>query len=347
MNSLTYAAVIATRNRPEALKLSLPLLLSQSRPPAQVIVVDSSDDHGPIREIVDRAAAASGQKIRFIESSPGTSLQRNLGLAEVMTDVTFFPDDDSLLPSGTMAEIMQIYELDGEGLVGGVCSAEALSVPPELARIVQGVYSVRREVRLMRVILRLRRAIEARLFPDPFLYCAAKHYRTLRKPDWLETQNAVLVDWMTGFRMSFRTEVIRKLGFDEALGRYALFEDTDASFQTLRTHALVGARNAKIYHHKAPERRGAGRELGAVQILNRAYVVAKTGNLDARLTGQIRRYALYKILLYALRIDSAYGRSRLRGAWAAYRGLSRLLGAPPDRLTETYLAVRAECLGGT
>jgi glycosyltransferase involved in cell wall biosynthesis len=41
--------VIVTRNRAEALRLSLLLVLAQSRRPAQVIVVDSRDDHGPIR----------------------------------------------------------------------------------------------------------------------------------------------------------------------------------------------------------------------------------------------------------------------------------------------------------
>ena len=84
-------------------------------------------------------------------------------------------------------------------------------------------------------------------------------YRTLPVPDWLSAENAVLVPWMTGFRMSFRTEVVRAVGFDEALKRYAVFEDVDASFRVLKTHVLVGARNAEIYHHKAPSRRGCMR----------------------------------------------------------------------------------------
>ena len=49
---LTYDAVIATRHRIEALKLSIPLLLAQSRPPARLIVIDSSDDHAPVAKTV-------------------------------------------------------------------------------------------------------------------------------------------------------------------------------------------------------------------------------------------------------------------------------------------------------
>jgi hypothetical protein len=190
----------------------------------------------------------------------------------------------------------------------------------------------------------LRRRVEQRLFPDPFSYFSEMRYRMLPVPDWLAAENAVLVAWMTGFRMSFRTEVVRAVGFDEVLKRYAVFEDVDASFRVLKTHVLVGARNAQIYHHKAPARRAGGRELGATQILNRAYVLAKGQDTDARLTGQIRRYALYKTALYTLRLDSRFGRARLAGAFAAYRALPRLLTAAPEDLTEVYLELCEKCL---
>ncbi len=344
MGALTYAAVIATRNRAEALRLSLPLVLAQSRRPAQVIVVDSSDDHGPIRQIVEENARANGMEIRFIESTPGLPLQRNRGLAAVETDVVLFPDDDSLLLPGTMEHIMHIYELDTEGVVGGVCSAEAQTVPREILATAKESYRMTLADRLKWAIKRRRRRVEQRLFPDPFFYFAEKHYRALPVPDWLASENAVLVEFMAGFRMSFRTKVLRAVGFDEALGHYALFEDLDASFRVLKTHVLVGARNAQIYHHKVPSRRGGGRELGAAQILNRAYVLAKGQDTDARLKGEIRRYALYKIALYTLRLDSGFGRARLAGALAAYRALPRLLAAAPEELTEVYLELREKCL---
>lgn len=347
MGTLTYAAVIVTRDRAEALQLSLPLLLAQSRRPDQVIVVDSSNDHAPIRQIVEEHARVSGVAIRFIESTPGTPLQRNRGLAEVETDVVLFPDDDSLLLPGTMEHIMRIYELDTEGIVGGVCSAEAQTAPHDILATAEESYRMTPADRLKRHFGRLRRWIESRLFPNPFFYFAKKRYRTLPVPAWLAKENAVLVEWMTGFRMSFRTNVVRAVKFDETLGRYALFEDVDASFQVLKTHVLVGSRKAQIYHHKAPSPRGGGRELGATQILNRAYVLAKGPDIDARLTIEIRRYALYKIFLYMLRPYSNFGRARFAGAFAAYCALPQLLAATPDELTEVYLELLEKCLSPT
>ena len=46
---------------------------------------------------------------------------------------------------------------------------------------------------------------------------------------------------------------------------YALVEDPDASFAAMRHGALVGARNARIYHHKFPGGRGDPYWLGVVR----------------------------------------------------------------------------------
>ncbi|MGF6862350.1 hypothetical protein ABIE69_002936 [Rhodobacteraceae bacterium MBR-64] len=52
---LTFDTVIATRNRPEALALSIPLILGQSRQPEKLIVIDSSDDHHAVKSVVEKA----------------------------------------------------------------------------------------------------------------------------------------------------------------------------------------------------------------------------------------------------------------------------------------------------
>ena len=53
---LGFDIVLATRNRPEALALSIPLMLSQSRQPGRLIVIDSSNDHAPVAARGDRRA---------------------------------------------------------------------------------------------------------------------------------------------------------------------------------------------------------------------------------------------------------------------------------------------------
>lgn len=342
----TFATVIVTRNRPAALALSLPLHLTQSRRPERILVVDSSDDMGPNRALVARLAATAPLPVEHLASAAGMTLQRNVGLARIDSDVVFFPDDDSLVHPEALARMMRIYDLDTEGRIGGVCAAET-RLPPEGVLAAQTEVYRKRGIDRLRARLAGRRArLENRFFPDPMKLAARRLEADLPPPEpWLAAENAVRVEWMTGFRMSFRTDVIRKVGFNENLGRYALYEDVDAGLGVLRGgHSLVAAREAQIYHHKAPETRAAGRQMGVINILNRAYVTRRSGAADAAILAALTRQARFRILEFRLGAKGTYGRDRLAGARAAYRLLPELLASPPDRLDMTYLRLRGACL---
>ena len=313
------------------------------------MVVDSSDDPAQNRTLVQDLAGRTAVPLTHLLSSPGSSLQRNIGLARVSSDVVFFPDDDSLLHPGALAEMMRIYALDTDGIIGGVCSAEASS--PPIGVLERAAYRMTPSDQLKARIARKRFALEERFVPDPFHRVATGFYRTLPSvPKWLSDENAITVPWMTGFRMSYRTSIIRRSGFAEELGRYALFEDIDAGFSTLRSHLLVGARNAQIFHHKAPMRRANGRAMGVMQILNRAYVIVRSelwksspGDRPA-IARDLRRFTAYKIAQYAAAARSKFGRDRLRGAFDAARSISELLVASSDQVDHCYAELRAALL---
>lgn len=340
----SYSTVVVTRNRPEALRLSLPLLLDQSRPPGEILVIDSSDDQSQNQALVAGLAQQTSIPLRHISSPMGMTVQRNVGLKLISHPVVFFPDDDSLVFPGAMEEIMKIYDLDTAGLIGAVCSAESKVPPQGVLGKQANTYQMHPSDRLKAKIARARFALEKHLAPDPFHICADRKYKHLPKaPEWLTAQNAILVPWITGFRMSFRTELIRRTGFAEELGRYALFEETDACFGILQSHLLIGARNAQIYHHKVPGNRANGHAMGAMQILNRAYVLAHAGEADQKMLAAVRRFCRYKIIQYLVGAGSRFGKDRLAGARRAYRLMPALFGAPPDQLTQIYLDLRERC----
>lgn len=340
----TYSTVIATRNRPAALSLSLPLQLAQSHLPERIVVVDGSDDPSETRALVDRLAAGSPVPLVHLATEPGAARQRNLGLAHVSSDVTVFPDDDSLVHPGALAAMMRVYDLDEAGRIGGVCGTETRHPPPGVLDGEATPYEQRRSDRLKARVARVRVRLEDRLVPDPMKLAAHRLMRRLPPPEpWLAREGVERVEWMTGFRMSFRTASLRA-GFNEALGRYALFEDVDAGLGVLaRGQALVAARDALVYHHKSPERRSGGRELGVMHVLNRAYVTCRTGLVDARLRGALRRHARFKAFQYGLGAATAFERERLAGARAAARVIDELCDAAPDAVNATYLRLRAAC----
>lgn len=344
--AVTFTTVIVTRNRHDALALSLPLHLSQSRLPTSVLVIDSSDDPSANRDLVKRLNGTTSVGVEHIISPPGMTVQRNIGLSRVTTDVVFFPDDDSLVCPGALEAMMRIYDRDTDGIIGGVCSAESRTPPPGM--LDTGTpYKVTRGDVIRKQIEHQRFALQARFFREPFHEIADRLYTRLPPPPaWLAEENAITVPLMTGFRMSFRSDVIRRIGFNEALGRYALFEDIAASLDTLNTHLLIGARQAQIYHHKAPGKRANGRALGVMQVLNLAYVIARSDLWQTSAPDRpairraLRRFNAYKLVQYAAGARSGFGRDRLRGAWDATRMVPTLLDAPAEDCDRCYVALR-------
>ncbi len=335
---MNYDIVIATRNRPDALALSLPLLLAQTRLPRSVVIVDSSDDHGEVERAVKTAERNSEIPVDLVRSEPGTSFQRNFGLERAEAEVVFFPDDDSLCGPEVAERIMRIYECDPD--VAAVCAAESPTPPEGVLDHSPGAYRMTPADRFKQRIAHTRAKVERRLAPDPFITLGAELISGRSRPSWLESENAVLVPWMTGFRMSFRREVIERVRFCEGLGRYSLFEDVDASYAAWRNGLVVGARSARIYHHKAPGSRAEPRRLGASQLLNRAYIVARHAEDPGRWIGRVSRYARYKALQYA----AGGGGERLLGARRAIRRIPDIMRAAPAERDDVYRRAIEECL---
>lgn len=342
----TFSTVIVTRNRPLALALSLPLHLMQSRLPERVLIIDSSDDPSQNRALVARLSAGSPLPLDHQTSAPGSSLQRNIGLSQITSDVVFFPDDDSLVYPEALARMMQIYDLDTRGRIGGVCAVEAASPPPGVLDGQDTPYQRRRSDAVRARIAPLRMKLEHKVFPDPMKLAAQRLQRDLAPPEaWLASQNAAWVEWMTGFRMSFRTDLVRRVGFNEQLGRYALYEDIDAGLGVMAGgHSLVATSNARIYHHKAPDSRASGHQMGAINILNRAYVALRCGRADGAVKASILPYARFRLAQFAAGARGDYGRERLAGARAATRVLPDLLNCPADEMDGLYLRLRNQCL---
>lgn len=341
---LRFDIVIATRNRPEALALSVPLMLGQSRQPGRLIVIDSSDDHAPVARAVAAATAGWGGGVIVEHSSPGLPHQRNIGLAHVTAEVVIFPDDDSLFHPGAAEAIMAVYERDTEGAIAGVCAVPDLSPPPGV--LPASGYRMSRTHQREARGQRLRSRLDKRLSHlNPAKYVGHALIARQARPDWVGTFEVPLVEYMTGFRMSFRTERIRAVGFDETLSGYALNEDVDASLAVAHRGLLVGARPARIYHHRYPAGRPEPFRSAAIGILNPVYVISKhiaEGPLaESERRGaraRLRAFMRLQLLAAALGAFRAEGGARLRGARAAYREARRLLSVPGADLAAAYRA---------
>jgi glycosyltransferase involved in cell wall biosynthesis len=342
---MSYDIVLATRNRQTILKISLPLMLSQGRLPRRFIVVDASDDHREVCDVVKHAfhEASATAELQIVESRPGSSLQRNIGLRHVESPVVIFPDDDVLWFPDLAENVMRIYERDKEELIGCVASTPSSVYPAGSFGSDGPPYVMEVRDRLSRRIHALVGPLEDRLIPDPIDPGSMwmKVWGAKVCPAWLAQEGAELCGPVFGYRMSFRTSVIRRIGgFDQRLGRYAMFEDSDATLGALCQRLNALATRAAVYHHRMPGERVSGLEFGMMAILNRAYVVCKhspPGSVARRI---LRKYLRYKIVRYAAQSYSRYGRKRLKGALFGILRLGEILNAPVDQLANRYLHLR-------
>lgn len=338
MKRLDYAVVIATRNRPAALRLSIPRILNQSRPPAQLIIVDSSDDHAATVAAVKESVGDHSVDLTILPSQRGLTRQRNASLGLIKHSVVFFPDDDSIWFPGAAEAQMTVYEFDVDGRISAVCAAESPTPPPDWEALgARKAYRSRLSHRIHQRLGCYRARLENRLFPDPAKIAGRENWPDSSSvPSWFQTEDVVFVEYMTGFRMSYRTETIRAIGFDEILSDYSLCEDIDASLGAWSRGWVVAARKARVFHYRAPERRDGGLRYGACHLLNKAYVVTKHTSIGGGARGKILPYSRYKILLYALARFDAFARERYYGAKCAIAGVKKLVQSPQESVGRCY-----------
>jgi glycosyltransferase involved in cell wall biosynthesis len=346
---LSYDVIMATRNRPEAVELSLPLILSQTRLPAQVIIVDSSEDGTPIEAIATRAAANSAVPVHYMRAAAGLTHQRNTGLTRATADVVIFPDDDSLLYPDAAERIMEVYEADTAGIVAGVAARPVDRAPSETSGDLES-YEAEKTSALRTSLMGVRQKLKDALGnANPFLSVGRRLNAQHPDPAWLADHEAVVVPYMTGFRMSFRRAAILETGFDETLRKYGWFEDIDAYCAVMRQGKVIAATRSRIYHHRVASARANGHMMGLWAILNRGYIVMKHVHANpeafpdpAREAARLRRYCRARAIIYRALARDDFGRDRARGAAEGVRVLSRLISAPPEDLARIYTGLTGE-----
>lgn len=349
MTKLDYAIVVATRNRLDALKVSLPLFLEQSRPPARIKVVDRSDDHAAVVNFIHTLAQGASVPVS-VEYGKQANLpaQRNQGIEGLREAVTMLPDDDSLWFSETAAELMAVYEADSPARIGGVSgwistrSPLAPNATPKNAR---------RFMRRPRIEA-LRNRLEERFAPQPFNLFARRSIADLSQQSEVLEPGVMLyggkvTETMSGWRMSYRTAVVQSLRYDETLGSrvgYAQHEDKDMSLRAQQAgHLIVSAPNAMVFHNVHPGKRTDGFSYGFFWLLNYIYICKKAAGLASEEYHPgyfaVKRYMRYKAFLYRLRFSNTYDREVARGAKVALSAFEAIWATPISELRTVYGAI--------
>ena len=279
-------------------------------------------------------------KLEIVQLKANLPYQLNVGLEYIESSIVMFPDDDSFYWPGVAESILRIYERDKEKIIGGVCAAHETRLPPTLSEK-DFPFRIKTYDKFSQKYGSRRVRFENKFFPNPKYVLGNYLQRDYMPFSWLEEENAVVVPHMTGFCMTFRSEAIKKKGFSPELGKLIGWtggEDTEACFSVMKDYILVGTHNARVCHYKFPTKRAvSGIKLGFTVLFNQAYMICKHCSPGSEPRQSIRKWALYKIILYCGGIKNKYGRDRLRGILKAYKMMNSLINEPTERVKSIYI----------
>ena len=272
------AVVICTYQRAASLSRFLDSMGTQSKP-AQLVIIDASLDDATERMIGARGdlqgLAECFTYIRVTGKLRGLTRQRNFGAARVRTDLIAFFDDDIVLLPGCLSELERVHrEFEG---VAGVMGF----VPNEFET----------------PSLRWRLRVWLGAIPD--LRPGRYHRAGISVPwDFQPPVDEVLEgEWIPGGVTMWKTEIVRRLRFNESFVGYAAGEDLEFSLRAASLGRLMFAGRAHLLHLHEGSGRPDPYRLGYMSIRN-AYEIHRRC-LKGRTRLDVLRFA------YAAAIDIA------------------------------------------
>ena len=280
---MRFSVVIPTMRREEILAGTLASLERCNPAPDEVIVVDSDDDGSsqPVVTAFDQAVPAA---VRYVQTTPSLTRQRNIGIDDASGDVVVFMDDDVGIEPDLFARLDEVYR------DSAVVGATGRVVEPESKRR-GGPASP------------LRRLLPGGGRAGTFTrYGYPRYLRDLDHPRDIE--------FMQGCFMTARRPAAAAVRFDEQLGGYALAEDEDFSFRLSRVGTLRYAPEIIIHHRKLGFGSQDARRFGRLVVVNRTYLFRKN----------FRRTPLAR-LQFGLLVALLVGHRLVNRDWSGARGL--------------------------
>lgn len=296
------AFVIATRNRPDDLLETVRSLTEQTVLPAELCIVDSSDE-APTRAEIEALCEKVGLPLDYHHPAPrGLTRQRNIGVDRTSGDPIFFIDDDVWLAPDCHEQCLAEYERWGPEL-GGVRAAPIHPAKPPKASILW------------------RKAFgfggwwpEASGKLRPGFYIEAVS----------ESAGVRKLDCFTGYFMSFRREIFDHERFDEALSGYGHKEDIDFTYRASRRWTLVQTPKARCHHYRSVTSRMPSHQLMRMNLANQFYLHRKnmpqTLRYKAALWWALIGIFLLNIPRAARSNDWGLVTGMIHGAWEQSRG---------------------------
>jgi GT2 family glycosyltransferase len=225
---VTVSIIIPTKNRPRDLVDAVVSLLAQGRLPDEIIIVDqsaTSESDDRVQRLFDPYSRNGTTRLIYIrdERIAGASAARNLGVDLSCGDLIVFLDDDVVLETDFVRELLAAYE----------CGSDVIGVSGTVTNY--------------RKPAPLRRLLRATFWRGPFHDERQPIYWNAER---LRGANPIPVRKFGSGGMSLRRTALGKIRFDEKLKGVPPGEDVDLCCHLPASSQLVIAPRAR-YEHRA------------------------------------------------------------------------------------------------
>jgi glycosyltransferase involved in cell wall biosynthesis len=214
--------VVPTKDRPIDIQNLFASIITQTRKPDLVIIVDGSDN--PIESIVTKFSDRINLKY-YPCRPPSLPRQRNVGIANLPTDTDWlgFLDDDLVLENDTVESLEKFIIAQNNPRLKGI-GMSIINQPPPRESIFNNLF-------LMSV--NAPGKITSAGYPTPIPF-VTKDVKT---------------DWIYGGATFWAADIFKNFNYDEWFAGTGYLEDVDFSYRVSRKYDLMISSTVKCNHY--------------------------------------------------------------------------------------------------
>ncbi len=275
---LSWGLCVATLNRLDALVVCIDHAVVQTRPPAEIVIVDASENWKENSQKIEKLIKRRGIPLTYLQA-PRKSLtaQRNMGIAASNADILFLIDDDSFMHPDCAAEIMKIYENSRADEILAVSASDASPISSDNPNMLKkpALKEGKRISELMNlsVFRWVWKNILMMSAERLFIPYAGPYQRNLPEKIHNSGLKISAVSLSSGYKMTVRRTAALEHQFEDAFESYSPAEDLDFLYRITRNGFLVNAKSARLYHHEVAASRIKRRVATLLSVTNVAYVI--------------------------------------------------------------------------
>ena len=283
------SVVIPTRNREIVLRKTLSTLLEQTLLPAEIILIDASDEEpGQLKQQLVNEFVKRGAMVKWLNAAErGAAVQRNQGVAIARFPFILFMDDDVYLEPDVVEKLWKgINTQEKAGAVNAMIKNQQYTNPGKLTRWMYTVLSNKKS--------------------DTYAGKIIGPAWNLLPEDREGLPEYVPCEWLNTTCTLYRKEALPSPVFQSHFTGYSLMEDVTLSVQVAKHWKLYNARTARIYHDSQPgQHKSSAYALARMELINRHYVMTKV--LERRSTGAYFKFFLFQLFGIGMGLTSAKG----------------------------------------